>query len=119
MKKTIYLTEQGMWRGGAAGQRLERAAGEGGPAAAPCWWETSAPAGKVVDLAAWKAENLVELEDPEAYGETENGLGQYEGRELVRRRRRKHSAALTWAELAATLAAAGVMAAMILRVLVF
>ena len=52
MKKTIYLTQQNLWQGEAAGQRLERASGgEGG--VSPCWWETTAPAGKVVDLAAW------------------------------------------------------------------
>lgn len=121
MKKTIYLTEQSLWQGGAAGQRLERASG-GEVGAAPCWWETAAPAGRVVDLAAWKAENLVELdgpEAPEAFPELESGLAAYAGRELHRRPREKHRAALALGELAATLSAAGVMVALILRVLVF
>ena len=119
MKKTIYLTQQSLWQSGAAGQRLERASGgEGG--VAPCWWETTAPAGKVVDLAAWKAENLVEPDQPEEGWEApESGLAAYEGRELSRRPREKHRAALALGELAATLSAAGVMVAMLLRVLVF
>lgn len=122
MKQTIYLTQQSLWQGEAAGRRLERASGgEGG--AAPCWWETAAPAGKVVDLAAWKAENLVELNEPEqpedGWEEPESGLASYEGRELHRRPREKHRAALALGELAATLSAAGVMVALVLRVLVF
>ena len=74
----------------------------------------SAGEGKVIDLAAWKAENLVELE-PE---QPESALGLYEGRELVRRPRR-HWDALARGELAATLSVAGVMLAMMVRVLVF
>ena len=68
---------------------------------------------KVIDLAAWKAENLVELEDPES------GLGLYEGRELVRRPRRRHDSALVKGELAATLSVVGLTLAMMIRVLVF
>lgn len=71
---------------------------------------------KVIDLAAWKTENLVELEE---LGGLESGLELYEGRELVRRPRRKHNRALIRGELAATLSVTGVMVAMILRVLVF
>lgn len=123
MKKTIYLTQQSLWQREAAGRRLERAAG-GEAGAAPCWWETAAPAGKVVDLAAWRAENLVELEEldaleEETLPEPESGLASYAGRELHRRPREKHRAALALGELAATLSAAGVMVALILRVLVF
>lgn len=70
--------------------------------------------GKVIDLAAWKAENLVELE-PEA---PESALGLYEGRELVRRPRR-HWDALARGELAATLSVAGATAALVLWVLAF
>lgn len=116
--KTIQFT-QAMWDDRAVGAHLDRAVGDtrqGGlcrPGSAPCAGE-----GKVIDLAAWKAENLVELEEPQAE-ELESGLAQYEGRELVRRRRRKHAVVQARAELAATLLAAGVMVAMILRVLVF
>lgn len=120
MKKTIYLTQQSLWQREAAGRRLERASG-GEVGAAPCWWETAAPAGKVVDLAAWKAENLEELDtlEEETLPEPESGLASYAGRELHRRPREKHRAALALGELAATLSAAGVMVALILRVLVF
>lgn len=118
MKKTIYFTQQELWRDEAAGRRLKRASGgEGGRA--PCWWETAAPAGKVVDLTAWKAENLVDLDGSEAGEAPESGLAAYAGRKLRRRPRERRQAALALAELAATLSAAGVMAALILRVLVF
>lgn len=70
--------------------------------------------GKVIDLAAWKAENLVELEPEE---QRSSALGLYEGRELVRRPRRRWDA-LARGELAATLSVAGVMLAMMVRVLV-
>ncbi len=127
MKHTIYLTDQAAWRERAEGQRLERASGEARPAG-PCWWETgtgTAGTGKVIDLAAWKTENLMELDELDVAEETdgfdglESGLAAYEGRELHRRPRQKHRAALALGELAATLSAAGVMVAMILRVLVF
>ena len=119
MKKTIYLTDESLWQNEAAGRRLERVSGgEGGVSRG--WLGTAAPAGRVVDLTAWKAENLVELDGPEdAWGEKESGLAAYEGRELHRRPREKHRAALALGELAATLSAAGVMVALILRVLVF
>ena len=116
--KTIQFT-QTMWDSRTADAHLDRAVGDtrqdalcrpAGPA--------RAGEGKVIDLAAWKAENLVELDGPQAE-EPESGLAQYEGRELVRRRRRKHAAAQARAELAATLSVAGLMIAMILRVLVF
>lgn len=118
MKNTIYLTEQGAWQGQAAG-RLERASGGDGPAVR-CWRPAGpeAPEDKVVDLAAWKAENLAEpVED--AFEAPESGLGSYQGRELVRRPREKCRAALMMGELAATLSVAGLTLAMILRVLVF
>ena len=70
----------------------------------------------VVDMAAWKAENLVELEKPE---EQASGLGQYEGRELVRRPRRKHECARVRAELVATLTVAVLILALIIWVLMF
>lgn len=104
---TIYVT-QDMWEGRAMG----RAVGE-----TQCRRPTAAAReDKVIDLTAWKAENLVELEELD---EPESGLGLYEGRELVRRRRRRHDSALVKGELAATLSVAGLMLAMMIRVLVF
>lgn len=122
MKKTIYLTDHSLWQNEAAGRRLERVSGgEGG--ASRAWPDVTAPAGRVVDLAAWKAENLVELDGadrPEdGWEEPESGLAAYAGRELHRRAREKHRGALMLGEAAATLSAAGVMVAMILRVLAF
>lgn len=120
MKQTIYLTQHSAWQNQAAGQRLERASG--GDSGAPCWWEAPpAPAGRVVDLAAWKADNLMELDEAaeELYEEPESGLASYAGRELRRRPREKHRAALALGELAATLSVAGLALALILRVLVF
>ena len=73
--------------------------------------------GKVIDLEAWKAENLMALDEPEA-GRV-SALGQYGGRELVRRRHRKSTAARNRAELAATLAVAAAFVVLILRVLLF
>ena len=67
---------------------------------------------KVIDLAAWKAENL-------AKEELGGALGQYQERELVRRPRQKHVDALIRGELAATLSVVGLTAALLLRVLVF
>ena len=72
---------------------------------------------KVVDLAAWKAENLVEPDEPES-GRV-SALGQYEGRELVRRRQRGSTAAQNRVELAATLAVTAAFVALVLRVLLF
>ena len=72
---------------------------------------------KVVDLAAWKAENLMTTGGPEA-GQV-SALGQYGGRVLVRRRQRRSTAARNRAELAATLAVAAAFAALALRVLLF
>ena len=94
---------------------LNRAAGGAGPRVG----RRSLPAGedKVVDLAAWKAENLVEMDEPEA-GRV-SALGQYEGRELVRRRQRRSTAAQNRAELAATLAVTAALLALIVRVLLF
>lgn len=117
MKKTIYLTDESLWQNEAAGRRLERVSGgEGGVSRS--WLGAAAPAGRVVDLTAWKAENLVELEGLEEAGqEQESGLAAYEGRELHRRPREKHQAALALGELAATLSVLGLTLAMILRVL--
>ena len=108
--KTIYFT-QSMWEERA----MDRAVGETRQSEAyrPEGKGHIAPEDKVVDLAAWKAENLVELDEPES------GLGSYEGRELVRRRRRRYHSALLKGELAATLSVVGLMLALIVRVLVF
>ena len=106
---TIYVT-QDVWEDRAMG----RAVGE-----TQCRRSTAAAAAredKVIDLAAWKAENLVELEELDG---PESGLGSYEGRELVRRPRRRHDSALVKGELAATLSVVGLMLAMMIRVLVF
>ena len=110
---TIYL-DQDVWTR-AGGEQLGRAVGETARLGVP---ESRAPLageGKVIDLAAWKVENLAEPE-PE---EQPSALGQYQGRELVRRRRRKYEDALIKSELAATLSVVGVTAALMLRVLVF
>ena len=72
---------------------------------------------KVVDLAAWKAENLIAPDGPEA-GRA-SVLEQYGDREPVRRRHRRPAAALDRAELAATLAVTAAFAALVLRVLFF
>ena len=73
--------------------------------------------GKVVDLAAWKAENLITVGGPDA-GRV-SALGQYGGREPVRRRQRRSAAAQNRAELAATLAVTAAFVVLILRVLLF
>lgn len=119
MKNTIYLTDHSLWQKEAAGRSLERVSGgEGGVAHG--WLDVTAPAGRVVDLAAWKAENLVDLDELDGtWEEPESGLATYEGRELHRRAREKHSLTAALGEAAATLSVAGVMVAMVLRVLVF
>ena len=113
---TIYFT-QDLWQENAADDQLDHAVGEGRRSGAQRP-EAVRPAREdnVIDLAAWKAENLVELEPLD---ERASGLGQYEGRELVRRRRRKYAAVQNRAELAATLAVVCAMAVLILRVLLF
>ena len=114
--KTIYVT-QNQWQSRTLDGQLERAVGDTGRMGVRCLSTAGRPEGgdKVIDLSAWKAENLVELEEPES----QSGLGEYEGRELVRRLRRRHEAARNRAELAATLAVVGLMAALILRILMF
>lgn len=114
--KTIYVT-QNQWQSRTLDGQLERAVGDTGRMGVRCLSTAGRPEGgdKVIDLSAWKAENLVELEEPEF----QSGLGEYEGRELVRRPRRRHEAARNRAELAATLAVVGLMAALILRILMF
>lgn len=109
--KTIYLNRDVWTRAG--GEELGRAVGETTEPGLPEGRGDAAGEGKVIDLAAWKAENLVEFQEPES------ALGQYQGRELVRRRRRKYEDALIKGELAATLSVVGLMAALMLRVLVF
>ena len=117
--KTIYVKEK-QWENRTLGGELGWAVGDTGRAAGICRQDEGRAAGedKVIDLAAWKAENLVEPDEPENI-EPESGLAQYEGRELVRHRRRKHVERQARVELAATLAVVGVMAALILRILLF
>ena len=93
---------------------LDRAVGDAGRIAAARVRNLPAREDNVVDLAAWKAEHLVE---PEAG--RESALGQYKGRELVRRRQRRSTAAQNLAELAATLAVTAAFVALIVRVLLF
>lgn len=116
----IYIEEK-QWQSHSLNHELGRAVGDTGRMAGICRRDAALWAGedKVIDLAAWKAENLVELDDLERLDKPESGLAQYQGRELVRRRRRKHRRGLTLGELSATLSAAGVMAAMVLRVFLF
>ena len=102
---TIYL-DQTMWAGRAVG-------GDTG-LELPASRKAAETGGKVIDLTAWKTENLVEPE-----GERESGLGNYQGRELVRRRRNRYKALLARVELAATLSVVCAMAALVLRVLLF
>ena len=71
---------------------------------------------KVVDLEAWKAENLMPQGGSDARGRRAGTLGRYKGREPVRRRK---LAAQDRAELAATLMVAAVLAALVVRVLLF
>lgn len=117
--KTIYVTQK-QWQSRTLGGQLERAVGDTGRMGVRCLCTAGQPDGedKVIDLSAWKAENLVELEEPEE-PESQSGLGEYEGRELVRRPRRRHEAARNRAELAATLTVVGLMAALIVRILMF
>ena len=112
--KIIYMTGN-QWRDRVLRAELDRAAGDAAPRAG----RRGLPAGKgnVVDLAAWRAENLTEMDGPED-GRV-SALGQYAGRELVRRRQRRSTAALDRAELAATLAVAAAFAALMLRILLF
>lgn len=119
--KTIYIEEK-QWQSHTLNRELGRAVGDTGRIAGFCRRDAAnlwAGEDKVIDLAAWKTENLVDLDGLESAGEPESGLAQYEGRELVRHRRRKNRSALMLGELAATLAAMGVMAVMILMVVVF
>ena len=97
--------------------RVEREHGAGGAGRTAGHRVPLSGEGKVVDLAAWKAENLMETDEPEE--ERVNALGQYAGRELNRRRQRRLTAAQDRAELAATLAVAAAFAALVLRVLLF
>ena len=116
--KTIYVTGK-QWQNNTLRFELDRAAGDAGRIAGPRVRSRGLPAGedKVVDLAAWKAENLIVPDEPEAG--LESALGQYGGRELVRRRHRRSTAAQNRAELAATLAVTAALLALIVRVLLF
>ena len=110
----IYVTGK-EWQERTLHSELDRAAGDTGSRVG----RRGLPAGedKVVDLAAWKAENLVEMDGPET-GRV-SALAQYEGRELVRRRQRRSTAAQNRAELAATLAVTAAFVVLLLRVLLF
>lgn len=74
---------------------------------------------KVIDLAAWKAENLAVPEGPEAGGRRAGAPEPYGEGGPDRRRRRRSEAARDRAELAATLMVAATLAALVLRVLLF
>ena len=102
---TVYLDET-MWAG--------RAVGEDAGLNLPKSCTAAEPEGKVIDFTAWKAENLVGFEEEPA-----SGLGDYQGRVLVRRHRDRYAAKLARGELAATLSVVCVMAALVVRVLVF
>lgn len=108
--KTIYMTGN-QWQNRTPRVEQGRTAGGAGTRVR----SRGLPAGedKVVDLAAWKAENLMAPDEPEAgrAGAPE----QYGGREPIRRRRR--ASAWDRAELAATLAVTAAFVALILRVL--
>lgn len=105
---TIYL-DQTMWAG--------RAVGEDTGLNLPERRECARPENNVVDFTAWKAENTAWFEEgPE---EPASGLGDYQGRELVRRPRDRYAALLARGELAATLSVVCAMAALVLRVLLF
>ena len=71
---------------------------------------------KVVDLAAWRAENLAEPDEPKAGCLPVSAPVRDRGRRPVRRGRLR---LLDWAELAATLAVAAAFAALAARVLLF
>ena len=71
---------------------------------------------KVVDLAAWKAENLALPDESEAGGLRASAPERYEGSRPVRRRK---LAVQDWVELAVTLAVAAAFAALAVRVLLF
>ena len=71
---------------------------------------------KVVDLAAWKAENLMPQDEADAGVRQTSALGRHKGRGPARRRK---PAAQDWAELAATLAVAAAFVALLVRVLMF
>ena len=75
------------------------------------------PAGRdnVVDLAAWRAEHLAELDGPETGGLPASAPERRRCRRPVRRR----WTASDWAELAATLAGTAAFLALAARVLLF
>ena len=92
----------------------ERAAGGAGLASG----RRVLPSGKdkVVDLAAWKAENMAFPDGPDAGDRRASAPQRYGGRRPVRRRK---LAVQDWAELAVTLAVAAAFAALAVRVLLF
>ena len=111
--KTIYMTGN-QWQNRTLRGDPDCAAGGSGPRIR----SRGLPAGgdKVVDLAAWRAENLTVPDEPEAGWV--NASGQRGSREPVRRRHRR-SAAQDRAELAATLAVTVALLALAARVLLF
>ena len=100
MKTVNYILRDGMNR--ASGVSGPRVRNHGLP--------------KVVDLAAWRAENLAEPDEPNVDRLPVSVPGRRGGRKPVRRARWR---LLDWAELAATLAVAAAFAALAARVLLF
>ena len=113
--KTIYITGS-QWQARILRDELDRAAGDAGSRAQNRG--LTAGRDKVVDLTAWKAENLVEPDEPQADDLPMCAPEQYRDRKPVRRNHRR-SAALDWVELAATLAVIAAFAALAVRVLLF
>ena len=100
---------------------LGRAVGETASVSRPEPRFTADERSKVIDMAAWKAENMERVEQPDSQAQFESldsGLALDEGRELVRRPR-LHWNAQAKGELAATVSVACVMLALLVRMLVF
>ena len=112
MKMICMIREQ--WQNRVPQAELERIAGGAGSSVR----SRALPAGedKVVNLAAWKAENLIVPDEPET-GRV-SAPGRYGDRRTIRRRRRL-AAIQNFAELTATLAVTAALAALVLRVLLF
>ena len=104
MKNIYYILRDELDR--AAGDARPRVRGRG----------MTVGAGKIVDMEAWKAENLIVPDGPEA--RRVSAFRQYGGREPVRRHRRA-AAIQNWVELAATLAVTAAFVALAARVLLF
>lgn len=122
MKTTYYTLTT--WDDGAMAAGFDSPAGGGRhPAMVRQSGEQARRANEdnVIDLNAWRAANLDLFQEETADGPDWNG-GEPEEPELVLpepRARRDHRRAMCAAELAATLAVAGVAVALMLRVLMF